>query len=400
MELKALAASLGITEYPEGLEAVYRHTATAKSKLADPEELARLEAEYQIFGELFPTVQKGAEELRGNEALFRYTAAVAAYVEPLPWHIARTVPLPKPFDGIKGSSWTTIMILLSLVPKSAAFFTDRGLDKAEIKLIFGDLCASLKNEYAKTGSYFFDISQFGWSLLILSGEMTRHGVFFFHRASFNSNAVILKNKQSGERLPMMTKGSFHRSGEILGSAGCTDKDGAFEAEYYEDESIFQGHLVRDGVASPTLSTLKKEEWECVLRTEDNVLSLHIPTNSSLSPEDIQASFREGVARIKKCFPEFSPKAFYCHSWLLSTSLESMIGEKSKIVQFGNRFLRFPVLSNGLGHMSYVFPSYKSTGWQDLPEGSSLQRNLKAHYLSGKFILESAGVIMDDPTLYQ
>ena len=398
MELKALAASLGITEYPEGLEAAYKHTVNAKSKLADPRELKRLEAEYEIFGELFPTVQEGVAELRANRALLQYTEAITEYITPLSWHIARTVPLPTPSEEIKGSAWTTITILLALLPKSEDLFAKRGLTHDEVKAIFQDLCSNLQTAHLQTGEYFLNKSLFGWCLLILSGEMTRHGTFFFHRAAFNSNAVILKNKKNGELLPMMTKGCFHRSGELLGSAGHTDEADSFEAEYYEDEHIFRGHSVKNGLASPILSTLKKEEWECVLRTEDGVLSLHIPTNSNLSPEAIQASLEEGVARIKQCFPEFSPKAFYCHSWLLSTSLESMIGEKSKIVQFGNRFLRFPVFSDGLEHMSFVFPGCKAGEWQTLPENSSLQRKLKECYLRGDSILESAGVIMDDPTL--
>lgn len=398
MNFSSLAASLGITQYPKELEEAYANLSSAADRLADKAELIRLETEYEIFGELFPIVQKGARELSSNRALYEYIQAVTTYIEPLPWSIARTVPLPTPSKEIKGSAWTTITILLALLPKSEDFFAKRGLTHDEVKAIFQDLCSNLQTAHLQTGEYFLNKSLFGWCLLILSGEMTRHGTFFFHRASFNSSAVILKNKESGELLPMMTNGRFHRSGRVLGSAGHTDDADAFEAEYYEDEHVFKGHVVKNGLASPALSTLKKAEWDCVLRTVDDVLSLHIPEGSDLSPEAIDQSLALGVTRIKECFPEFSPKAFYCHSWLLSTSLESMIGEKSKIVQFGNRFLRFPVFSDGLGHMSFVFPGCKAGEWQTLPENSSLQRKLKECYLRGDSILESAGIIMDDPTL--
>ena len=67
-------------------------------------------------------------------------------------------------------------------------------------------------------------------------------------------------------------------------------------------------------------------------------------------------------------------------------------EGSKIVAFGNRFNRYPGDSKGKEVFSFVFTT-PVDDWNDLPENTTLERNLKKLYLSCGFVHAFAGVIL-------
>jgi hypothetical protein len=86
---------------------------------------------------------------------------------------------------------------------------------------------------------------------------------------------------------------------------------------------------------------------------------------------------------KERFPERKPKIVYCNSWLLDPQLGELLGDESKIVAFGNRFMRFPYgEGNGRAGFSFVFLGYKEDDLASLPEDTGLRRKLKAFYLDG------------------
>lgn len=138
-------------------------------------------------------------------------------------------------------------------------------------------------------------------------------------------------------------------------------------------------------------TYPKSEWACVLRPGDNVISVHIPQATDLSPETVEKSYREGLEFVGKFFPDFSPKAYYCKSWLLDPHLEEILGIKSKISQFMNGFTKWPGKSEGKEVFSFVFTGFKGD-LKDLPENTSLERGIKQRYLAGDHIHGYCGVL--------
>ena len=88
------------------------------------------------------------------------------------------------------------------------------------------------------------------------------------------------------------------------------------------------------------------------------------------------------------------KALYCHSWLLDPALKDLAKKGSNIVSFGSRFLRYPTVSEGRGVFMFLFRKYVDN-LEELPENTSLERAVKAHYLEGKYVYEVGGVIFED-----
>ncbi len=134
----------------------------------------------------------------------------------------------------------------------------------------------------------------------------------------------------------------------------------------------------------------KSEWELFLGETDPVISVHIPPSKNFTPENMEAAYAECLRILERSFPEYKPRAFYCHSWLMDPQLREMMRSTSNILAFQEKYLRFPNPSDGSAVLTFLFDDPTITKWEDLPENSSLQRKVKAHYLDGKFIYEPCG----------
>jgi hypothetical protein len=67
----------------------------------------------------------------------------------------------------------------------------------------------------------------------------------------------------------------------------------------------------------------------------------------------------------------------------------MLGEDSNIINFQNRFEIYDEGETGTEFVEWVFKT-KSTDYNNLPEETSLQRNLKKHILAGGVIKDAYG----------
>ena len=83
------------------------------------------------------------------------------------------------------------------------------------------------------------------------------------------------------------------------------------------------------------------------------------------------------------------------SWLLDPQLPEVLGEDSNIGRFCRRFT--PVFTPGKGEavFDFVFLGHTPDERESLPEDTSLQRALKAHYMAGKAIYETWGFFFDE-----
>ena len=203
---------------------------------------------------------------------------------------------------------------------------------------------------------------------------------------------MLENR-AGDRMILADGVTLHESGFALGAVGYEDESGAWEATVTETDEAWIGHPYREnGRVSKDSVTLPKEEWRVILAPEDDVISLHIPPDGSLSPESVDETIaltREFVARY---LPDLNPRAFVCGSWMLDPQLEELMGEDSNIVKFGKRFMRMTQKSSGRDVFYFIFlkPHSAEFELEELPEHTRLERALKAHYLSGKVIYSTYG----------
>ncbi|NLE16121.1 MAG: DUF5596 domain-containing protein [Spirochaetales bacterium] len=120
---------------------------------------------------------------------------------------------------------------------------------------------------------------------------------------------------------------------------CTDEENAaFTTTLVEDGLVLQAHVVDDrlGNASAKPTLFDKAALHTLADSTTEVLHLHIPAGERLSRDAVDAS----LELAKAYFPEHRVVA--CTSWLLDPALSQVADAESNIVQFMERFSKFPV----------------------------------------------------------
>ena len=394
MKFNELLEKIGVTSYPAGLDGIYEALTEDDGSLYDLDYLKEMQDKYELFGEYYDEVTKGAVDIKNRPELIAYGRAVVEFNKNATSYESRLIKLPKN-DATPATDILPVLILAREVPDMIKRYEARGFNEAQILKNLECIKINLWVLVLRQGRPYLDQGHYNWICHYTKAMIFDHKAFNFQPAVWGSAAIYLRNKESGECLPMMTQGRFAKNGLPLGAVGATDEDGAFDAEFTEIPQLFIGHLVRDGRVEEKLSKLSRTEWECVLRPGDDVISLHIPENTNLSPDFVMESIREGFELSKKYYPELNPKFVVCYSWLLEPKLVELCGEKSRIAFFTTRFTKYPMKdTTGTGCLGYVFPGYQSGPVENFPENTTLQRGIKKLMLDGDFIRGTAGVIVE------
>lgn len=144
-----------------------------------------------------------------------------------------------------------------------------------------------------------------------------------------------------------------------------------------------------------LFRLGELEYEMVEEEkEGRYISIHIPSDAVLDPEKIKESLQEAKVFFEKYDPSWKEVPYKCCSWLLSPALKELLGEKSKILKFQEMFSIEEVYKDSDEFMEWVFKR-KDIPLEKLPEETSLQRNMKAHLLSGGWVGEGMGCLKEE-----
>lgn len=135
--------------------------------------------------------------------------------------------------------------------------------------------------------------------------------------------------------------------------------------------------------------------EYELRTENGKkqISLHIPSDADLSLPALRASYELAKGLLAR-FPEYAGGKWGCGSWLLSPDLKNFLPETSRILGFQRSFqLRDTWVDEEFKEWVYGRVDIPN---HDLPEKTSLQRNIKAFLLSGGAFRSAIGVLIAEP----
>lgn len=395
MKLSELTGSLGVLTYPEELEKFYNKPYAVS--ICDTKNIEKLEAEYGLFGKYLPPLLECLEIVRNNEPLKVYGDLAVSYMSSVSRSEALKMKLPN-FDKDTVLRFYSLLILAALMPSGIKKYRKRGFSDKEIyEILHGTFVARIEMSETLNEKRGLDSYAFGWLSLYTHAVIFPAGIFNITPKTLVFKVIVLKNKLSGETAILKTDENFHRTGSVLGSAGYTDTDGSFTAEFAETEDAFWGHRMVNSMASPTRAVYKKSEWEAILRYGDGVVGIHIPRGADMSPNKIRESFRLAFRLAKERYSEFNPKMIVCASWMLDPKLAELLGEGSKITGFLNCFEKFPVKSDGSAVFSFVFPK-AFDNYEDLPEDTSLQRKLKKLYIDGGFIHPFGGIVTD-PQMY-
>ena len=122
---------------------------------------------------------------------------------------------------------------------------------------------------------------------------------------------------------------------------------------------------------------------------NDLISVHIPRGTVLDVRENLINFREALDFLKKYYSEYDFKAFWCSSWLINPHLEKIMGRATNITRFGDMFIRYKETQEE-GVYSNVYGMSKPDNLDELPEETSLQRNIKNHLKGGNSFKDYRG----------
>ena len=137
------------------------------------------------------------------------------------------------------------------------------------------------------------------------------------------------------------------------------------------------------------------EYEMKTNNGKSIIDLHIPADAEMTMCSLRESYLNARKFIKTFFPEFKEADMVCSSWLLSPSLQNLLTENSRILQFQKSFEIGQSEENHLGFMDWVY-GRRDIPIEKLPENTSLQKKLKPYLLNNGQIEWTFGKLIDDP----
>lgn len=134
------------------------------------------------------------------------------------------------------------------------------------------------------------------------------------------------------------------------------------------------------------------EYEAADMDGKRTIRLHIPSDADFSPSAVEQSLESAGVFFHQYYPEMADAEYCCHSWLLDPGLREMLREGSNIIRFQDRFEIYDEGEANTEFIEWVFKKRPDIDYVDLPEDTSLQRNVKKHLLSGGVIRNAYGKI--------
>ncbi len=136
------------------------------------------------------------------------------------------------------------------------------------------------------------------------------------------------------------------------------------------------------------------EYELLEEDGKRMISIHIPSDARMTPQGCRTSYEQVKEFIKKFYPEWSGEEYGCNSWLLAPGLKNILPEESNIIRFQNAFELVKTDENDKGFLEWVYKRM-DIPYEELPEETSLQRNMKQYLLCGGKIGEADGILKKD-----
>ena len=380
--------ALGITEYPDALEEIYRNPEQWNADFCNEAQISNLQQSLNLLGTHCADVLEAARRLRQKPACFCWGQIVSTYLSRATLEEANALPMPG--EDVHGGA-LPLLVLLTQIPAAVHEYSRRGFSMDEIRQTLRPYANLIGEVRERTGVVGIG-PYFRWLCLYIKCRIFAFDGFEFDVRTLPEGCVILKNRQTGEAVALMDRMTLHKSGMVLGSAGCEAPEDSRTPVFEETGDGFYGCPAIRGKADGPVVYYPKDQWRVALRPGEPVLSVHLPKGSDLSARHLDSAFCRVLEKLRLHYPEVTVRAFHCWSWLLDPVLEEILGPDSKITRFASRFIRFPVKSDGMDVFTFVFPP-NITDLNALPENTRLERGLKKQYLSGGYVYDFGGVIL-------
>lgn len=393
MTFTEAAKILGIEQYPEEMDSIYESLLKSGNVPFDREMLVHLQERFNLFEDYYDAVMEGYEDLVSRDEARRVWAYTAAeYGKTHKREELTALKLPET-DLTPAGQMAPVFVLVCQAEKSYEDYLKRGFSKEETMNYMRTYRRSMSVTTHRTGKPGLQQSHFNWSSLYTFVAMYNRGGFNFALGNASNSTYVLMNKETGELRVLLNGVVMHREGMPLGSAGYEDEEGSYTVTFEETDDFYIGYPCINYVCPNEKQTFSKKEWKLAIAPGDDIFCLHIPRGTDLSPAKVDEAIRLARQVAKECYPERNIKGIRCTSWLLSTKLNELLGEKSNISNFSKLFARYPIKNTGNGVFSFAFDG-RPKDLNDLPEDTSLRRKVKALYLAGGCVLNYGGFIVD------
>lgn len=349
------------------------------------EECAEYQRLYDVFRDHYDEGIRVLKEILGDETrkaqLEEATKIVAEAAHAVDLKTAPIAPNPA----------IRYFACLANLPRMRNGYLNRGFSVEEVERMMGCFGGSLNSSMYREGVFGYNLTYIWWTGLFITNEIFKFGDKEFELRTYTNKVTWLRHKETLEIRPLLMGGAIHKSGNILGSGGCTDEEGSFKVTFEETETAFIGNKIEDGLVYPETMTYEKKDWNLFLKPGDPVIAFHFPNKADISVEGLNAFFRDGLQAIRERYPEYKPVCYSCSSWLLDTKMQRFLKPTSNIVGFQNMMYTVPQKSDGMGVFGFVLPPSLKDDFSALPENTSLERGLKKLYLDGDRIYNRFGV---------
>lgn len=220
----------------------------------------------------------------------------------------------------------------------------------------------------------------------------RLGRLIFEITKFNTAFEVYRHKQTGQTIPVALSGF-----QYMPTGKRPPK--AYEGELYEPYLKQEGDLLEcftfdeAGNFSLTPITLKLSDYEKVLKTDDDVLSVHIPADGKMSPELVDEAFAIADRFFADHYPDVDFKAYVCSSWLLNTDIREFLDPETNIIRFQNRFRIVITSVNGYSLCWHVFRLPNIVPLEELKPANSFQQKFLDRVKAGQTLYNGYGYIL-------
>jgi hypothetical protein len=190
------------------------------------------------------------------------------------------------------------------------------------------------DEHARRSDGEFGLSQVYWIARHLTAHILALNTLQFERRLFALPYRLYRVRTTALLVMVAEAGLLcDQAGYLVSGEHCN-----FSTTLRTRSGFLYAHAV-----NPVTGTIEREprQWAIekltlLLEGESEVINIHIPRDTDLSPEQVEHSF----ALARSLFSDRIP--YICVSWLLDPALTEVASPLSNIVQFMNRFAKFAV----------------------------------------------------------
>ena len=218
--------------------------------------------------------------------------------------------------------------------------------------------------------------QIGW----LRNYIRENHYFRFGRLEYwarpnTAPVLVFRHRRSRAVAALAEEGiAFDPQGYVaIAGAGATQPN--WKSTLVSSDSAVAGYPISpSGVAEHRKVELPLADWQRVLVRGDPVLQMHIPAGDRFSLEECAGSMRRAVAFFRGHFPDQSPAAITCRSWMFSPHLEEILPPSSNLVRCLREFYLYAAECRGLESLWFVFLQ-DEFNLATAPRDTSLQRGI-------------------------